>query len=506
MWWLDRLLAELLAPLAMWVFASGLDDLFLDLCYLYYCIRGRFATRRPREFASDRTGPREAEKRIAIMVPCWREEAVIGQMLARNLRDIRYANYDFWIGLYPNDRATLARVNAVRRTSLRIHVATCSQPGPTTKADCLNAIYGAIVRYETEVGIRYEVIAQHDAEDVIHPESLRLVSRSIERAAMVQIPVFPLPDAVGKFTHGAYADEFAESHSKDLLVRSRLGGFIPSAGVGTAFRRDTIERLARENGGAPFDSSSLTEDYFTGLQLHRISHAGIFLKEAAAPAGEQAVWHTDGAAPTRAAGSWIATQGYFPETLTAAIRQKSRWVTGITLQSWQRYGWRAGPRQLYWLWRDRKGLLVHPASLLANVLCVYGAARWAWAPAQSQFWTTLTQLVSDPSLVALLAANLALLVWRQMVRMYFVTRLYGFGLGLAVPLRAPWGNFINVCAAFRAVGQFLAAHFGGFQLDWEKTTHTFPGQGQAYAVGRVLAFRLAGAAPRRRRLRIRSRR
>ncbi|HZS55687.1 MAG TPA: hypothetical protein VFA65_14895, partial [Bryobacteraceae bacterium] len=36
MFWLDRLAAGLLAPLAVWVLASGLDDLFLDLCAIYF--------------------------------------------------------------------------------------------------------------------------------------------------------------------------------------------------------------------------------------------------------------------------------------------------------------------------------------------------------------------------------------------------------------------------------------------------------------------------------------
>ena len=154
MWWLDRLLAELLAPLAMWVFASGLDDLFLDLCYFYFRVRGWFGSR-PAPVCSD-SGPTCAntEWRIAIMVPCWAEEAVIGRMLARNLRDIDYANYDFWVGVYPNDEATLERVDVCRQTSFRVRVAMGPRPGPTTKADCLNAIYSAIVRHEAESGSR----------------------------------------------------------------------------------------------------------------------------------------------------------------------------------------------------------------------------------------------------------------------------------------------------------------------------------------------------------------
>ena len=31
---------------------------------------------------------------------------------------------------------------------------------------------------------------------------------------------------------------------------------------------------------------------------------------------------------------------YFPDTFSAAVRQKSRWVAGIALQSWTEIGWR----------------------------------------------------------------------------------------------------------------------------------------------------------------------
>ena len=43
-------------------------------------------------------------------------------------------------------------------------------------------------------------------------------------------------------------------------------------------------------------------------------------------------------------------------------------MTGIALQTWDRHGWRGGFVQKYWLWRDRKGILGNPASLLTNVL------------------------------------------------------------------------------------------------------------------------------------------
>ena len=46
----------------------------------------------------------------------------------------------------------------------------------------------------------------HDAEDIIHPDSLRWVNYFVENYDMVQVPVLALPTPM----RGAYCDEFAE--------------------------------------------------------------------------------------------------------------------------------------------------------------------------------------------------------------------------------------------------------------------------------------------------------
>src|SRR5690606_32441946 len=68
----------------------------------------------------------------------------------------------------------------------------------------------------------------------------------------------------------------------------------------------------------------------------------------------------------------------FPRSFAAAVRQRTRWVMGISLQGWERHGWRAPARQWYWLWRDRKGLLGNLLTPLMNVLLFWGAAEWLW--------------------------------------------------------------------------------------------------------------------------------
>src|SRR3546814_18701520 len=84
---------------------------------------------------------------------------------------------------------------------------------------------------------------------------------------MVQIPVMPLIKRKERWVGGYYGDEFAEAHGKELVVRSRLGLPLPSAGVGCALTRRTIALLAIERGGEPFCWDPLTEDYENGLLI-----------------------------------------------------------------------------------------------------------------------------------------------------------------------------------------------------------------------------------------------
>ena len=124
--------------------------------------------------------------------------------------------------------------------------------------------------HEARHNMRFRIVMMHDAEDLIHPESLRLINWFSRRYAMVQVPVLPLLLPIGEWTHGIYCDEFAEYQHKDIPVRQHLGGFLPSNGVGTGFDRAALERLAATRCGRPFDPACLTEDYETGYLLHSL--------------------------------------------------------------------------------------------------------------------------------------------------------------------------------------------------------------------------------------------
>lgn len=414
---------------------SGLDDLFIDLAALLRWWQQRRA-RRSSPPAS--TLPTAAEKPIAVLVPCWQESDVIAQMLQHNLSVIDYTNYDIFVGCYPNDPATIDAVRSVEKKSSRVHGAVCPHDGPTSKADCLNWAIQHMMLAEEARGERFACVLMHDAEDLIHPGEMKLINDRIADRAMIQVPVLALPTPFGELTHGVYCDEFAEGQMKELPTRVFLGGFLPSCGVGTAIHRDMIDRLAESGANKIFEPICLTEDYELGRRIQSLG-------------GKQEILPV-----TLDGGAWTATREYFPRHWKQAIRQRTRWVTGIALQGWELNGWRGGWRRAYWFWRDRKGLLGNPLTLVANALFL------------------LALLGVGPAMPGLAFAGILFQLERCCVRAWYSSRIYGWKYAAGAPLRVVWGNFINSSATFGALKQYLRAKWRREPLRWLKTAHAYP--------------------------------
>ncbi len=443
-------LAWLTACLALYILASGLDDLALDILWLAGV--GRRRTEAPPSPAR--------EKRVAILVPLWREAGVIGRMLEHNVSAIRYSNYEILAGVYTNDDETRRAVVEATARFPHVFLAEVPHEGPTSKADCLNWIYQRLIERESAGAPRAEIVMIHDAEDLIHPDSLQSVNRWSESAGMVQIPVLALPTRISELTHGVYCDDFAESQAKDLRVRSELGAFLPGCGVGTAFRREELERLAEAESNRIFDPFSLTEDYDNGLRLFRLGCRQEFLP-------------LDGKAARP-----LATREYFPRDFRAAVRQRTRWVTGNCLQAWQRHGWGGGLRrrwlQAWFFWRDRKGLWGSWAGIACNSLLFWALCGWAASAVTAGSWACGDALADIPWLGPVLAANLVLCCERLLMRAGLSGRIYGWRFALFAPLRMIWGNVINAAASGFALWQFTHSWWTGRPLRWLKTEHCYP--------------------------------
>lgn len=355
---------ELLLFAAAGLLIGGLDDLLVDLLYF-----ARRIIKGPATPIRSYALPRPIRSgRIIVFTPAWDESAVIGAMLSTALGRFRHPDYRIYVGLYPNDPATILAAADVAERDDRIRLVIGSCNGPTTKADCLNTLWHALQRDMAAEDFQAKAIVLHDAEDVVHPDELTVFDSLIEERAVVQLPVLPLVVPGSRLVSGHYADEFAESHIKQLVVRTWIGAGMPLAGTGCAISPAILSRIAASRGGDPFDATSLTEDYELGLRIAELGGQGLFARVA------------DG---TR--GGVVAVRAYFPATLLAAVRQKARWMTGIALIGWDRTGWgRAlAMGDHWWRLRDRRGpiaMLVLAAAYLGLFADALAIARCTGSP------------------------------------------------------------------------------------------------------------------------------
>jgi adsorption protein B len=355
--------------------------------------------------------------------------------------------------VYPNDPGTLLIANDLQdRYPEKVEVIITDRPGPTSKAHCLNCI----LRHIESKAWDPHYLAIHDAEDVIHPDAFTAVSAQPSDLDFIQLPIFSLSVPLREWVSGTYLDEFSEIHLREIPVRKALGMPIPSAGVGTFFSYSILKKIQQEFHYT-FDEGNLTEDYEISLRIARMGGRQDFLLIR----DEQ--------------GQMVATREYFPHEFIRSVRQKTRWTTGIALQTtakWKAYGclsWGGFNRRsiplLYALFRDRKSLWSNPTVVVA----------WGLLP---------LGLIQPPSLHAasfLLHLNLALFSIRLIQRARFCGTLYGWRQGLLSFPRVILSNLINSMACLKAVFQFFTTKKNAQTrtLVWDKTDHRFPDLGAA---------------------------
>lgn len=441
----DEVRLELLLFAGFWLVVGALDELVIDAIWAWLRLTRRATT--PRVAMAP---GRELSGRIVLFVPAWREARVIGAMLRHTLDAWPQRDLLVYAGCYQNDPDTQAAILSVRDSRLRMVVN--ERDGPTTKGDCLNRLWRAMCDEERASGVRVRAVLLHDAEDMVHPLALQLIDSALDEADFVQIPVRPEPQPRSVWIAGHYTDEFTDSHARLMVVRNWLGVGIPAAGVGCAFSRDALERVARQRGAnarniQPFAPDSLTEDYELGLRIGSEGKGGRFLRARA----------TD--------GSLIATRCYFPDRLYAAVRQKTRWLRGIAFDGWDRLGWSTDPLECWMRMRDRRGPLT--AFVLAAAYLLIVAQALLWIGGASGLYTGRPL---PPLAVTLLALTTAAFIWRTLLRAALTAREYGWHEGGAAVLRIPIANVIAIMASLRAMFSYVCSLFGRRQR-WDKTEH-----------------------------------
>jgi adsorption protein B len=441
---LDAVMREAALFAAAGFLALGLGDVVVDAIWLALAA-ARLG--KPAPTLADLPDPKN-DGFLAVFVPAWDEAGVIGPMLRSTIDAYGEDDWRLYVGCYPNDPATIAEARALGDPRVRVVVGPRS--GPTTKADCLNGLWAALLEDEAALGRQALAVVLHDAEDVVDPAELRVFRSLAGSFDLIQLPVIPLIHPGARWVGGHYADEFAESHAKEMVVRQWLGAALPSAGVGCAFSRSMLGRIAAAAGGLPFDAASLTEDYELGLRVREMGGRSAFLRVQ----GERGI---------------VGTREYFPGTIPAAVAQKARWTAGIALSGWDRMGWRGGLAERWMRLRDRQSLL---AALL--LFAGYSALTLWLILAPARLIAGIEPPPLPPLLSTLVALNMGLLAWRMALRTAFTAQAYGWREGLRAAPRAVLGNAIAMLAAAAALARYRAIRRTG-RTAWGKTAHIFPG-------------------------------
>jgi adsorption protein B len=445
--WLLAFERELLAFAAFWFCVGMADEIALDLSWLWLKLTGRAQTRRlrPGYGKGPLSGP------AAVLIPAFQESAVIATTVAHMLQVWPQQSLRIYVGCYANDAATLEAASGGAGDDPRVRLVIHGAQGPTTKADCLNRLYAALCADEARGSNRFTSVLLHDAEDMVHPAALEAIDTELTRHDFVQLPVRPELQADSRWIGGHYADEFAESHAKAMVVRDCLGAALPAAGVGCGLSRAALARLAQSRSAdgqaGPFSPEALTEDYELGLELSREGRGSRFLRLRDAD------------------GALVATRSYFPGKLAPAVRQKTRWVHGIAFQGWERMGWSANPVELWMALRDRRGPLTALVLATAYLLLLVDGLLIA---AELGGWQGSAPL--SPVLRAMLIASFLGFIWRAGLRAAFTGREYGAVEAVRAVLRIPVGNVIAIMAGRRALGAYLRSLRTG-KVAWDKTAH-----------------------------------
>lgn len=454
---------------------SGLDDVFVDVMFVAVRIARRLNCDRDHYEPSLQEMMAKPEQPFALMYPAWKEAAIIRQALAATISNLDYGNFHVFVGTYINDPDTQREVAAVIRDHPNVTHILVPHPGPTCKADCLNWIIKGIFDYQKRYGARFAGVILHDAEDVVDPLSLKLFNCIMPRYDLVQIPIISLARPWKYFTGGHYMDEFAEAHCKEIHVREWFAGIVPGAGVGTGYSMRALEAAAAASDGDAFATDSLTEDYEFSFRAHDLGLRQIFVQ---LPLEREMVARSArrGRIGAFDRNDFITTRELFPEIFWAAVRQKTRWVIGISLQAWSKFGWRGSWRVRYLYFRDRKSLVTQQFLVFGYIIALGLIGVQASEALFPQRYAFAPPLANDSPLWYLFYVNVGLLGNRLLQRHIWTCRVYGWRqLPLVLP-RYVVANAVNYLAVTRATFHYLKHLHSGERIGWDKTAHSYPGE------------------------------
>mgnify|MGYP001770649309 CR=1 FL=1 len=294
---LEDILVTLTRITGAYFFAGFLYN--LGLMYEYRLFKGY---KKEQEYMNVNFNEAPKTTRIAVMIPAFKEENVIGRTLdflikASEAYDPRLVK--IYVGTYPNDPGTRKIVKQYERLYPIVEEVVNSKNGPTTKAQNLNNIY-------SHVNKAFEIVGIHDAEDFI-PNNILLATnyyyqkiKDNDKIAGIQFAVRAKKDNLS-LTNLMYLLMF---RFNNLFLTARSGkSFIPSHGTATYYKQSDLE-LIKNSRGYIWDEKNFTEDF--ELSLYKYFHLGKTLIYVPYPYVEE----------------------YFPSSWKRSIKQIARWQYG----------------------------------------------------------------------------------------------------------------------------------------------------------------------------------
>ena len=241
---------------------SSLDDIFIDVIAFGITRGGLPKTAKSVEVPS-----------IGVFIANWHEEEVLGKMVEGNLARIPYMTVSLYLGVYPNDTGTLSVArNLAEKHPIRVTVIVNRMQGPTSKGQMLNEMFKQVFEGSGESP---DIVVLHDSEDVIDPRTFEVYGAYAQLGYdFIQVPVFSLNRGRALIA-STYMDEFAERHTREMIVRNAVGATIPSAGVGTGVTRKLIQHFLATRKQVLM-SGTVTEDYILGVEAKRAGFKAAF--------------------------------------------------------------------------------------------------------------------------------------------------------------------------------------------------------------------------------------
>lgn len=433
--------------LVLLYFVMGFDDFIWDLITIF-----RRSSYRKNKLDLKKLSD-NPPKILAVAIAAWHESNVIGDVIDNFIESTQYPKsmYHVFLGVYPNDTETVEAAKKLSEKYDNVHTIINDTPGPTCKAQNLNYTIRQIKKFEIEKRWRFASLTIHDSEDVIHPYELKVTNYLIDKYPALQFPVFPLMEKprfsnfFKNLTTSTYADEFAENHFTTMVSRCNSGAFVPSAGTGFALSRATIDAFGDDD---VLPSNSLTEDYRLSLTLYEKGISMFYVLERAPRITDdnKVVW------------DYVTTRSIFPNTFKTAVKQKTRWILGITMQSfkfkdiYKIKGLRFVGR--YSLYKDIKAKFGNLVNLLGYPVLIYFLIS---------LFIDLPVIYPKYSFSWYLSLIITMMMLeRQLLRAISIFNVYGLRSVFfsclfppLLPIRFVWGNIINFTATVRAYKQSI---------------------------------------------------